>query len=223
MSTSPNNDTNKNSKRALIIVDVQEDFCEGGTLPVEGGRDTAERIGRYVYQQGARYDLVVATLDWHVDPGTHFAAEDSPDFLDTWPVHCAAGEAGAAWAKELLGGYVAAGGEAWSVEAFCDDVVRKGEYEAAYSGFQGRNSDGKLLGELLAEAGIETVDVCGIATSHCVKATSLDAKAAGLEVRMLADLSVGVTDELRAAAKKELAEAGVEIAEALGTASRAAV
>lgn len=178
------------ARAALLVVDVQVDFTEGGSLPVPGGADCATAVGRYVRDHRDAYDLVVATQDWHVDPGAHFAGPDGPDFIDSWPVHCRVGTAGAALHPNMLSGLGADPGKAF------DAVVRKGEHEAAYSGFQGRTEDGRALDEVLRGGGIDAVDVVGIASSHCVGQTALDALAAGYRTRVLSDLTVGVTAEL---------------------------
>ena len=140
--------------RALIIVDVQPTFCEGGALGVVGGNACAERIADFVTDHADEYDLIVTTQDWHVDPGTHFS--DTPDFVDTWPPHGVAGTPEA----ELH--------DAVASLPF-DDSVKKGEYAAAYSGFEGVNKDGDTLERILREAEVGAIDVVGIAESHCVK------------------------------------------------------
>src|SRR5438067_7149775 len=149
--------------KALIVVDVQNDFCEGGSLPVAGGAAVAARISEHIAAGG--YDHVVATRDYHVDPGAHFSPE--PNFVDTWPVHCVAGTPGASFHPEL---------DVSGVQA----VFSKGRNAAAYSGFEGADRDGVSLADWLAGKDVDTVDVVGIATDHCVRATALDAVRAGL-------------------------------------------
>ncbi len=178
--------------RALLVVDVQEDFCEGGSLPVSGGRAVAERIAGVLPQ----YEVVLASTDWHVDPGEHFSA--SPDFVDTWPAHCVVGTSGARLQAPL------------TEDAFAA-VVRKGERAAAYSAFDG-SVEGVPLRDWLAQQRVDALDVCGIATDHCVRATALDARAAGLPVRVLQDLCAGVAPETTERALKQLRGAGVELA-----------
>lgn len=182
--------------RALLIVDVQNDFCEGGSLPVEGGGEVARRISRHLADHKGEYDLVVATRCWHVDPGPHFS--DTPDYRDSWPPHCVAGTPGAAFHPDLD-------------TASVDVVVSKGERSAAYSGFEGHTDDGRALADVLAEREIDQVDVCGLATDHCVRATALDAARLGLSVRVLGDLCAGVAPDTTAAALEEMAAAGVEV------------
>ncbi|MCL2092159.1 MAG: isochorismatase family protein [Micrococcales bacterium] len=182
--------------RALIVVDVQPTFCEGGALPVAGGDRTAQAVADYAAAHRDRYALVVTTQDWHVDPGEHFSSD--PDFVDTWPAHGVAGTAEA----ELHPALAALNPDA---------QVRKGEFAAAYSGFEGVAPDGRSLAAVLVDADIDAVDVVGIAESHCVKATALDAVAEGLTTRVLTDLTVPVTPEAGAAARLELAAAGVEL------------
>ena len=170
-------------RRALIIVDVQNDFCEGGSLAVEGGADVAARI------DGSGYDVVVATQDFHVDPGDHFTE---------WPPHCVAGTEGADFHPNLDTSAV-------------DAVFRKGTDRAAYSGFEGATDDGTPLVDFLREREITDVDVVGLATDHCVRATALDAAGAGFATRVLLDLCAGVAPDTTARALDELRDADVEL------------
>ena len=187
--------------RALIIVDVQNDFCEGGSLAVAGGSATAGRISRFLALHADDYQLVVATRDWHVDPGPHFATAGSqPDFRDTWPPHCVVGTAGAEWHPDLRLPESAV-------------VISKGEHQAAFSGFEGRTDAGDSLAAVLQEGRISDVDVAGIATSFCVQATALDAVAAGFATRVLIGLTADVDPDATPGALETLAAAGVEIAE----------
>jgi len=186
--------------RALIVVDVQPTFCEGGELAVEGGNAVAEAIAAFAAERRADYDLVVTTQDWHVDPGHHFATAPAvPDFVDTWPPHGLAGTPNAELHPALA-------------DLAPDASVRKGEYQAAYSGFEGVDGEGRTLEQLLRDAGVSSADVVGIAESHCVRATALDAHALGLATRVLTDLTVPVSEDLGKAARVELAAAGVELA-----------
>ena len=206
-------------KRALIVVDTQPTFCEGGGLPVEGGNAVAARIGSYTADAVAagRYDEVVASQDWHIDPGEHWAPEGTtPDFARSWPRHGPAGEPEADLHPDLLAALGAAPG---TVPTAITGLVRKGMHEAAYSAFEGVVVDnlaaaepsGPPLAEWLRARGITDVDIVGIATDHCDRATALDAVAAGFGTRLLVDLTVGVAPETTAAAIDELTQAGVEI------------
>jgi len=189
-------------RRALIIVDVQHDFCEGGSLPVTGGIEVATRISEHVVTASEDYAAVVATADWHEDPGAHWSSE--PDFVRSWPVHCAVGTLGAAFRPEL-------GPAVDRVDA----VFRKGEHAAAYSGFEGTTEeDGEQVGlaEWLHERGIREVDVVGLATDHCVRATALDAVSHGLATTVLLDLCAGVAPDTTEAAIVQLRAAGVSVA-----------
>ena len=185
--------------KALIIVDVQNDFCEGGSLATARGAEVASLISEFVENNHHRYDAIVATQDWHIDPGSHFS--DTPDFVDSWPVHC----------------------------------VRKGRYEAAYSGFEGllapedevatgehepgvdASEDGPQtpLSEWLDERGIEYVDIVGIATDYCVAATARDAVDAGYETRVLIDLTAPVHEDKLDETTEALEADGVEVVEVL--------
>ena len=182
--------------RALIIVDVQPTFCEGGALPVTGGNAVAQRIADFAAAHRGAYKLVVTTQDWHINPGDHFSAE--PDFINTWPPHGVAGTPEAALHPALS-------------ELEADLAVRKGQYSAAYSGFEGTVQDGTGLDEALRAHGITALDIVGLAESHCVKETALDGRRLGYRVRVLTDLTEPVRPELGAAARAELDEAGVEL------------
>ena len=181
------------SKKALLIVDVQNDFCEGGSLAVAGGAAVARGITEHLKENRGEYELVAATRDYHVEPGSHFAAE--PDFKDSWPIHCVAGTPGAELHPDLDRRAV-------------DEVFDKGQHTAAYSGFEGRSSSGQLLGDALHGAGVEEVDVVGIATDYCVRATALDALKAGFKVNVLQGLIAGVAPGTSEAALRDMATAG---------------
>lgn len=185
--------------RALFIVDVQNDFTEHGALGVEGGDAVAERISRYLDAHAGDYAVIVASRDWHNaddDNGGHFSA--APDFVDTWPVHCVAGTPGAAY----------------------DDVfdttrvthhLKKGQGRPAYSLFEGVSDDGETAATILDRHGIRDIDLVGIATDYCVRASSLDALAAGRHVRVFTDLVAGVHPASSVAALAEVEAAGAEL------------
>jgi nicotinamidase/pyrazinamidase len=179
---------------ALVIVDVQRDFCEGGSLAVAGGAAVARHVTAYLRTRGGEYAAVVATRDHHIDPGGHFS--DSPDFETSWPRHCVVGTPGVEFHPDL---------ETGSIEAVFD----KGEHAAAYSGFEGKATTGEGLAEWLKSRGVRNLDVAGIATDYCVKATALDGIRAGFATTVLADLTAGVAPETTQAAITELREAGV--------------
>lgn len=181
--------------RALVVVDVQKDFCEGGSLAVVGGAATAARVSALLAGNHG-YDHVVATRDHHIDPGAHFST--TPDFVDSWPPHCVVGTDGVEFHDDLVFRDFAA-------------VFDKGEYAAAYSGFEGRDADGNALAGWLAEHDVTAVDVCGIATDYCVRATALDAVEAGFATRVLLDLTAAVAPDRLAAALDALRDEGVEV------------
>jgi nicotinamidase/pyrazinamidase len=181
--------------RALIVVDVQNDFCEGGSLAVAGGAAVAAAITEHVRTAAADYAHVVATRDHHIDPGAHFA--EQPDFLDTWPAHCVVGTEGVELHPALDRGPLEA-------------VFDKGEYAAAYSGFEARAGDVPLA-DWLRERGVDAVDVVGIATDHCVRATALDAVGNGFATRVLLHLTAGVAEGTTEAALDQLRTAGVQL------------
>lgn len=196
--------------KALIIVDVQPTFCEGGELGVEGGNAVAERIAEYVETHRNEYSYVATTQDWHVEPGRHWS--DDPDYVDTWPVHGKAGTANAGLhpAIAVLG---------------IGHHFKKGQYSPSYSGFEGLedNTDriptreevaadltaGRTLANALEAAGITRVDVVGLAESHCVKETALDARKLGYETHVIEELTEPVSEELGVDARRQMREAGV--------------
>jgi nicotinamidase/pyrazinamidase len=162
--------------RALVVIDVQRDFCEGGSLAIEGGAAVAERISAWIAREP--YDVVVAARDWHIAPGVHWA--DEPDWLESFPVHCAAETAGAEFHPGL-----------WSQVDFAARVERvfaKGRYTPSFSGFEGIDDDDVLTGDWLRARGVDHLDVVGLAFSGCVKATVESAVAEGFRVRVLTDL-----------------------------------
>jgi nicotinamidase/pyrazinamidase len=179
---------------ALIVVDVQNDFCEGGSLAVAGGADVAAAISALVAAGG--YDHVVATRDYHIDPGAHFSS--SPNFVDTWPPHCRAGTPGASFHPALDVGGI-------------EVVFSKGAHAAAYSGFEGAAPDGTSLASWLRDRHVSTVDVVGIATDHCVRATALDAARSGFATRVLLDHTAGVARATVDTALSELSAASVAL------------
>ncbi len=170
-------------RRALIVVDVQ----------------VAADISAYIDHNAAGYDAIVATLDWHIDPGDHFSP--APDYTDSWPVHCVAGTPGAQPHPDL---------DTTSIQAW----FRKGAYEAAYSGFEGSTGEPPVtLTDWLARRSVQAVDVVGIATDHCVRATALDAVRAGLRTRVLTGLTAGVNTATTVAAVDAMRAAGVTVSE----------
>jgi nicotinamidase/pyrazinamidase len=187
--------------RALLIVDVQNDFTEGGALAVAGGDAVASAVSAYLSAHAGDYGVIVASRDWHDPEGDnsgHFA--EDPDFVDTWPIHCVAGTEGAAYDPLL------------DIAAVTHHV-RKGQGKPAYSMFEGITDADDTVGAVLTAAGVLDVDIVGIATDHCVRATALDAVAHGVRVRVLTDLVAGVGAESSEAALAELAHAGAELIE----------
>nr|VDG63958.1 pyrazinamidase/nicotinamidase (isochorismate synthase) [Streptococcus thermophilus] len=189
--------------RALVVVDVQNDFCPGGALGTARGDEVADTIAEHIAatrpasSEAGSYSHIVATQDWHIDPGSHFS--EDPDFVDTWPVHCVADSEGAALRAPIA-------------DVRFDEYFRKGEYEAAYSGFEGAStSEGALLADWLKARDVTGIDVVGIATDHCVRATVLDGLKEGFSVRVLVDMCSPVDDARGAAAFEEMRSAGAEL------------
>ena len=187
--------------RGLLIVDVQNDFTEGGALGVDGGTDVARGITAYLAEHRDDYAVVIASRDWHNpddDNGGHFATDAEPNFVDTWPVHCVADTFGAEYHPELDISHV-------------DVHVKKGQGEPAYSMFEGITDDGHTVAEVLQARGITQVDVVGIATDHCVRASALDALSGGQEVTVLTDLVAAVASDTGEKALDELAAHGATL------------
>jgi nicotinamidase/pyrazinamidase len=186
--------------KALLVVDVQNDFCEGGSLAVSGGAAVAKRISEYL--NSTDYDLVVASRDWHDSDNNnsgHFAdASSDPDYKNSWPVHCVANSDGAKYHPNLDLNLIQA-------------HVYKGQGAHGYSAFEGVTEDGGTLEQLLKEESITQLDVVGIATDHCVLASALDAKKLGLSVRVISSLTAGVSPESTEQAIDSLIDSGVEV------------
>ncbi|MFJ8685562.1 isochorismatase family protein [Micromonospora wenchangensis] len=181
---------------ALIIVDVQNDFCEGGSLAVTGGAGVAAGISGLLAGEPQRWDHVVATKDYHVDPGAHFG--DPPDYVESWPRHCVVGTPGSEFHPDLVTDRVEA-------------VFHKGEHAAAYSGFEGHADDGECLADWLRRHDVDRVDVVGIATDHCVRATALDAAREGFVTTVLLDLTAAVAPATLDVALRAMDGAGVTL------------
>ncbi|MGP4000546.1 nicotinamidase [Streptomyces sp. 8N706] len=186
--------------RALIVVDVQNDFCEGGSLAVTGGADVAAAITDLVGESTAGYRHIVASRDFHIAPGDHFS--EQPDYVRSWPVHCLAGTEGSGFHPNFAPA-VASGA--------VDAVFDKGAYTSAYSGFEGTDENGTSLADWLRARRVSEVDVVGLATDHCVRVTSLDAVREGFVTGVLLDLTAGVSEHTTERALAEMREAGVEL------------
>ncbi|MFJ9680080.1 isochorismatase family protein [Streptomyces sp. NPDC101194] len=187
-------------RRALIVVDVQKDFCEGGSVPVKGGADRAVAIADLIRRADGQYAHVVATRDHHIDPGAHFS--EHPDFQNSFPVHCVVGGEGGEFhpnfAPAVTSGAV-------------EEVFYKGAHSASKSGFEGATEDGTSLSDWLRARDVTALDVVGIATDHCVKATALDGVRAGFEVQVLLDYTAGVAADTTGTALTEMRRAGVAL------------
>lgn len=188
--------------RALFVIDVQKDFCEGGTLACKGGALVAKRISEYLTKNKASYDYVIASRDWHTpndSNGGHFPEVGiEPDFINSWPLHCIAGEPGADYHPNLD-------------TSLIDIHIRKGQGQHGYSIFEGTTDQGESIQDLITRLGITDVDVVGIATDYCVRASSLDANNFGLTVRVITSLTAGVAAGSTEAAIDEMVDAGIKV------------
>lgn len=187
---------------ALFIIDVQNDFCEGGALACQGGAAVASKITNYVNENPNRYDFVIASRDWHTpgeENGGHFPPEgQEPDFVNTWPLHCLADDEGADYHPNLD-------------TSIIDIHIKKGQGAHGYSIFEGITDRGEALTDLLSRLEIDEVDVVGIATDYCVRASSLDAISEGLSVKVITSLTAGVAPQSTEAAIDDMVDAGVEV------------
>lgn len=188
--------------KALFVIDVQNDFCEGGALACQGGAQVANSITAYLRTSKTNYDVVIASRDWHTpnsENGGHFPTRgNQPDFVTTWPLHCIAGEPGADYHPNLDASLI-------------DIHIKKGQGQHGYSIFEGVTDSGEKLQDLIQRLGVTQVDVVGIATDFCVRASALDANRSGLEVRVITSLTAGVSAASNEAAIDELVDAGVRV------------
>jgi nicotinamidase/pyrazinamidase len=187
-------------RNGLLAVDLQNDFVQGGSLPVPNGTQVAAQIARHIRHFKTEYQFVVATRDYHEDPADHFS--EQPDFLTTWPPHCVIGTPGAAFVTPVAN---------LVREKLIQVIVSKGRHAAAYSGFEGMDARGHLLADVLKEARIDHLDVCGIATDYCVRATALDARKNGFQVRVLVNLCAAVSEATGLQALEEMKAAGCQL------------
>jgi nicotinamidase/pyrazinamidase len=182
------------------VVDVQTDFVQGGSLPVPGGLEVAAMIARHIRHFKFEYQFVVASRDYHEDPADHFS--DHPDFVNTWPPHCVIGTPGAAFVPSI---------QNLVREKYIQTIVSKGRHQAAYSAFEGLDNRGHVLLDILKENRIDHIDVCGIATDYCVRASSLDARKNAFQVRVLVNLCAAVNEATGQQALEEMKAAGITL------------
>lgn len=163
-------------KSALIVVDVQNDFCPGGALGVRGGYQIVPVLNRYIEKFSRARLPIIATRDWHPEKTSHFKSGGGP-----WPAHCIRQTQGAEFHADLKLGEEAV-------------VVSKGTApdEDGYSAFQARDISGTTLAELLRRSGVETIFIGGLATDYCVKYTVLDGLQHGFRAVVLGDAIRGV-------------------------------
>lgn len=188
--------------KALLVIDVQVDFCEGGALACDGGAAVASAISKHIKNHRADYDFVIASRDWHTPNSQnsgHFPKPGiEPDYVSTWPLHCIAGEPGADYHPNLDASLI-------------DIQIKKGQNANGYSIFEGIDDQGVAFEEVLRQKSITSVDVVGIATDYCVRASALDANSHGLRVRVISSLTAGVNPASVEAAVDEMIDAGVDV------------
>ena len=185
--------------KALIIVDVQNDFCEGGALAVAGGAAVARAVTDFARAHASDYSQIIASRDWHD------ADNNNGGHFDLWPVHCVAGSSGAAYHPSLDQSLI-------SLHIF------KGQGSHGYSIFEGVTKSGEKMVDALTARNIDSVDIVGLATDHCVRASALDAKRAGLNVRVITSLTAGVSPETTERAIDEMVDAEVDVVPVVGLA-----
>ena len=183
-------------RAGLLVVDVQNDFCAGGALPVPSASRVVTALNRYLNDAVAQGMTVYASRDWHPPVTNHFQPYGGP-----WPAHCVQQTEGARFHAELR----------LPPSAI---VVTKGEDSAApgYSAFEGRTPEGKSLLDDLRDRGIGRLYVGGLATDYCVKASVLDALSAGLHVTVLEDAIAGVDPGASVSAVAEMRRKGADMA-----------
>lgn len=187
-------------RNALLAVDLQSDFVQEGSLPVPNGLQVAAQVARHIRHFKTEYDFVVASRDYHEDPQDHFSA--TPDFINTWPPHCVIGTPGVAFVPPI---------QNLVREKLIQTVVSKGRHAAAYSAFEGVDARGHYLVDVLKEQRIDHIDICGIATDYCVRASALDARKNAFQVRILVNLCAAVTETTGLQAIEEMKAAGCQI------------
>jgi nicotinamidase/pyrazinamidase len=187
-------------RNALLVVDVQVDFVEGGSLGVKNGLQTAAMIARHVRHFKYEYQFVVASRDYHEDAPDHISA--TPDYVNTWPPHCMVGTPGASFVPTI---------QNLVREKYIQEVVTKGRHAAAYSAFDGLDKRGHPLLDVLKEQRIDHIDVCGIATDYCVRASALDARKNAFQVRVLVNLCAAVNEATGLQALEEMKAAGCQV------------
>lgn len=186
----------------LVVVDVQNDFCEGGALGVPGGTALAAEISVFLDKKAHLFSAVVASKDWHTaesDNGGHIATSgDEPNFATTWPEHCIANSWGAEYSASLD-------------TELIHHHLKKGQGSPGYSAFEGVDQLGNTLHSILDKAGVRSLAIVGIALEHCVAATARDAIEKGYEVVILASLCASI-DSIRAAqVLDDLVDRGVRV------------
>src|SRR5229473_3428207 len=187
-------------RNALLVVDVQADFVEGGSLGVAGGLTVAAMIDRHVRHFKTEYQFIVASRDYHESAPDHIS--DHPYFVTTWPPHCSAGTPGAAFVPTI---------QSLVREKYIQEVVTKGRNAAAYSAFDGVDTRGHRLLDVLKEQRIDHIDVCGIATDYCVRLSALDARKNAFQVRVLVNLCAAVNEATGLQAIEEMKAAGCQV------------
>ena len=190
-------------KAALLIVDVQRDFCPGGALAAPGGDEIIPALNRHLAEAREHEMPVYASRDWHPAVTNHFK-----QYGGEWPPHCVQGTAGAQFHAELKLPPDAV------VISKGDDPARPG-----YSAFDGRTASGKTLAHDLRDRNVTRLYLSGIATDYCVKATALDALHAGFDVRVLTDAVTGIDVNAGDAdrALEELTREGAQLVDAIAS------
>jgi nicotinamidase/pyrazinamidase len=187
-------------RNALLVVDLQNDFVEGGALPVPGGTQVVAHVARHVRHFRSEYTFVVATRDLHEDPPDHFS--EKPDYINTWPPHGVKGTTGAVLCTPISN---------LVREKIIQVVVDKGRHAAAVSAFEAVDPRGHLLVDVLREQRIDHIDICGLITEYCIRASALDARKHEFQVRILVNLCGAASPEAAQRAFEDMKAAGCQL------------
>jgi nicotinamidase/pyrazinamidase len=187
-------------RNGLLVIDLQNDFLEGGSVPVPGGTQIAAQVARHIRHFRSEYSFVVATRDVHEDPPDHFA--DKPDYINTWPKHGLVGTQGATLCTPIFN---------LVREKIIQVVLDKGRHAGAVSAFEAQDLRGHLLVDVLREQRVDHIDVCGLITEYCVRASALDARKHEFQVRVLVNLCGAASPDNALRAYEDMKTAGCQL------------
>jgi nicotinamidase/pyrazinamidase len=187
-------------RNALLVVDLQNDFLEGGSIPVPGGTQVAAQVSRHIRHFRSEYAFVVATRDVHEDPADHFS--DKPDYITTWPKHGLIGSRGATLCTPIFN---------LVREKIIQVVVDKGRHAGAASAFEAQDVRGHMLVDVLREQRVDHIDICGLITEYCIRESALDARKHEFQVRVLVNLCGAASPDNAQRAFEDMKTAGCQL------------